>query len=454
MLSSYYIGELFGCRITISPPTNFLTKTPTIVKHDQHEFIFEGFSLLSHAPIAELPTCKVIRFNIEYTILYIEEKMPENFTIRELDLFCKLVIPKASRIFVHLRKTSFQIGNDDERLVFCSQTHHLCKNRQFSSGVKILDNFALHGSIKSLLETLTLTDQYLFVELLELLDFTLQPANTNPDEICTCFHFLPRFVRDLPDNGKEVLAMSEVIRYLLDCSGPLVPRPTLEEMMQISQNDWQNYVDNIKEMVVTNPGMRPCSVRVDQLDRNVSDLPECIDPDDKGIIHPVIVHFGIRPPQLSYAGNPEYQKAWREYVKFRHLVANMSKPSYEDKRKLEQKEIRLQEMRTQGRMKRNITVAVSSKGFYRTGIMCDIIQHALLSEFRQTNCNGCRLTIQFYIFSSSIDHPLAIPSSFGCFGSKHRLQVSESLHSPISTDSSVVQRKFRHKSRPCPKQSH
>ncbi|KAJ6642814.1 Ribonuclease 3, partial [Pseudolycoriella hygida] len=220
--------------------------------------------------------------------------------------------------------------------------------------------------------------QYLFTELLELLDFTLQPANTNSDDICTCFHFLPRFVRDLPDNGKEVLAMSEVIRYLLDSSGPLVSRSTLEEMMHISQNDWQNYVDSIKEMVVTNPGMRPCAVRVDQLDRNVSDLPECIDQDDRAIVHPVIVHFGIRPPQLSYAGNPEYQKAWREYVKFRHLVANMSKPSYDDKRKLEQKEIRLQEMRTQGRMKRNITVAVSSKGFYRTGIMCDIIQHALL----------------------------------------------------------------------------
>lgn len=77
------------CSITISPPTNFLTKTPTIIKHDQHEFIFEGFSLLSHTPIRELPTCKVIRFNIEYTILYIEEKMPENFTIRELNLFCK-----------------------------------------------------------------------------------------------------------------------------------------------------------------------------------------------------------------------------------------------------------------------------------------------------------------------------------------------------------------------------
>lgn len=210
-----------------------------------------------------------------------------------------------------------------------------------------------------------------------MLDLNLKPG-LNGENSCPCFHFLPRFVRDLPDNGKEVLAMAEVLRYLLENSGPLVPRATLVDMMNISQHDWQNYVDNIKDMVVTNPGKKPCSVRVDQLDRNVADLPECADPDDPSIAHPVIVHFGIRPPQLSYAGNPDYQKAWREYVKFRHLVANMSKPSYDDKRKLEQKESRLLEMRTQGRLKRNITVAISSRGFYRTGIMCDIVQHAML----------------------------------------------------------------------------
>lgn len=82
-------NKLHHYRITISPPTNFLTKTPTIIKHDEHEFLFEGFSLLSHFPLGDLPTCKVIRFNIEYTILYVPEKMPENFTVKELDLFCK-----------------------------------------------------------------------------------------------------------------------------------------------------------------------------------------------------------------------------------------------------------------------------------------------------------------------------------------------------------------------------
>lgn len=111
--------------------------------------------------------------------------------------------------------------------------------------------------------------------------------------------------------------MSEVLRYLLDNSGPVVDQKTLHAMDKMGQYEWQDYVDTIKGMVVTNPGMKPCSVRVDQLDRATGDLPECID--DNGSRHPVIVHFGIRPPQLSYAGNPEYQKAWREYVKFRHV---------------------------------------------------------------------------------------------------------------------------------------
>ncbi|XP_017471286.1 PREDICTED: ribonuclease 3 isoform X1 [Rhagoletis zephyria] len=307
VMNSNNAPRLHHYRITISPPTNFLTKTPTIIKHDEHEFLFEGFSMLTHSPLADLPTCKVIRFNIEYTILYVAEKMPENFTIRELELF----------------------------------------------------------------------DKFLFDELLELVDFSMYPNGMTGAETCPAFHFLPRFVRDLPDNGKEVLAMSEVLRYLLDSAAPLVDREQLHCINDINQHDWQDYVDFIKGMLVTKPGYKPCSVRVDQLDRNVSDLPECIDAEEN-VSHPAIVHFGIRPPQLSYAGNPEYQKAWREYVKYRHLMANMSKPSFIDKRKLEEKEARLQEMRTQGRMKRNITVAVSSKGYYRTGIMCDIVQHAML----------------------------------------------------------------------------
>ncbi|CAL4099996.1 unnamed protein product [Meganyctiphanes norvegica] len=284
--------------VTISPPTNFLVKTPTVISHIGNEFIFEGFSLLSHHPLKEVPTCSVIRFNIEYTILYIEEKIPDNFCIRELDLFY----------------------------------------------------------------------DYLFLELLELVDLNLNTMGDTGG--CPRFHFMPRFVRNLPDNGKEILSMNEVLMHILRNSGPLIPEEELAHLLKLSQYQWQNYADNLKGMVVTCPGMKPCSIRVDQLDRDQDN--------DQVINYPVIVHFGIRPPQLSYAGNPVYQKAWREYVKFRHLLANMPKPSPEDKCKLANKESQLQEMRMTSKMKRDVTVAVSSHGFYRTGIMCDVVQHAML----------------------------------------------------------------------------
>ncbi|CAH1953379.1 unnamed protein product [Acanthoscelides obtectus] len=299
-LYSNNIDKLYHYRITISPPTNFLIKTPTIIEYDEHEFIFEGFSVFTHFPLEKLPPCKVIRFNIEYTILYIEEKFPENFTVQELELFT----------------------------------------------------------------------EYLFKEILELVDLDFKA--TNDKDGCDRFHFMPRFVRELPDNGKEILCMKEVLQYLLRSSMPLIKESELDNMVKMSQYEWQKYADEIKGMVVTYPGKKPCSVRVDQLDRNI-DLQK-----EGDYKFPEIVHFGIRPPQLSYAGNPDYQKAWRDYVKFRHLLANMSKPTYEDKRKLEAKENKLQEMRTQGKMKRDVTVAVSSEGFYRTGIMCDIIQHTML----------------------------------------------------------------------------
>lgn len=80
-------GRLFHYRITVSPPTNFLTDRPTVIEYDDHEYIFEGFSMFAHAPLTNIPLCKVIRFNIDYTIHFIEEMMPENFCVKGLELF-------------------------------------------------------------------------------------------------------------------------------------------------------------------------------------------------------------------------------------------------------------------------------------------------------------------------------------------------------------------------------
>lgn len=65
-------------------------------------------------------------------------------------------------------------------------------------------------------------------------------------EGCSQFHFMPRFVRELPDNGKEILSMKEVLQYLLNSSSPLIKEPELEEMINMTQYEWQTYADEIK----------------------------------------------------------------------------------------------------------------------------------------------------------------------------------------------------------------
>ncbi|EEC19799.1 ribonuclease III, putative [Ixodes scapularis] len=318
------VGRLHHYRIAVTPRTNFMMKCPTTIRHDGHEFVFEGFSMLSHWALPKLPTCRVIRFNIEYAVLYLEEKFPENFTVCGLELLSR----------------------------------------------------------------------YLFTEVLEMLDLDWR-AHGDP-EGCPRFHFMPRFARKLEDNGKELLSLNVVLQYLLTSSVPLVAAPELPRLCKMSQSKWQGFADQVKGMIVVNPGMKPCALRVDQLDRELCGT--------QGGVFPEIVHFGIRPPQLSYAGNPMYQKAWRDYVKFRHLLANKPKVLYTDRHKLLQKEA--------NNLKRDVTVVVSSENFFRTGIMCDIVQWSrypftglLCSEVR---C--CLLTLSLPwgtadLFQLALTHP-------------------------------------------------
>ncbi|XP_023182231.1 ribonuclease 3 isoform X1 [Xiphophorus maculatus] len=294
-------GKLFHYRITVSPPTNFLTDRPTVIEYDDHEYLFEGFSLFSHTPLTNIPLCRVIRFNIDYTIHFIEEMTPENYCVRGLELFAS----------------------------------------------------------------------YLFRDILELYDWNLTGPDCDSESSgCQRFHFMPRFVRFLPDGGKEVLSMHQVLLYLLRSSKALVPEEEIADMLQWEQLDWQKYAEECKGMIVTNPGMKPSSVRIDQLDR------EQFNPDV--ITFPIIVHFGIRPAQLSYAGDPQYQKLWKSYVKLRHLLANSPKVKQIEKQKLTQREEALQKIRQKNTMRREVTVELSSQGFWKTGIRSDVCQHAMM----------------------------------------------------------------------------
>ncbi|MGH0146164.1 UNVERIFIED_CONTAM: hypothetical protein FKN15_011567 [Acipenser sinensis] len=62
-------GRLYHYRITVSPPTNFLTDRPTVIEYDDHEYIFEGFSLFSHTPLTNGLKVRVILAFVKNFIL-------------------------------------------------------------------------------------------------------------------------------------------------------------------------------------------------------------------------------------------------------------------------------------------------------------------------------------------------------------------------------------------------
>lgn len=234
------------------------------------------------------------------------------------------------------------------------------------------ENFCVAG--------LQLFSDYFFRDILELYDW-VQPSFSRPsdtkDHVHRMFHFFPRFVRPLPDNGKEILSLCEVLKYLLKENKPLVGAEDLDYFMSCSHEEWLGYTDQVRGMIVTYPGQKPSSLRVDQLDRYDR---TCVENDqqDKQDDYPLIIHFGIRPANLSYAGDPQYQRVWRSYLKLRHLMANSPKVKQSDRAKLKKREEALQEMRRAKDMQREVTVEVSSRGFLRTGIFSDMCQHALL----------------------------------------------------------------------------
>lgn len=236
------------------------------------------------------------------------------------------------------------------------------------------ENFCVKG--------LKVFSDFFFRDVLELYDWVEKDASSPLDtdsEIFRKFHFFPRFTRPLPENGKEILSLCEVLKYFLDSSKPLVNSDDLDHLMKCDHKEWLNYTNKVRGMIVTYPGRKPSSLRIDQLDRynrkSVENPSKGNDQDDE---FPLIIHFGIRPANLSYAGDPQYQRVWRSYLKLRHLMANTPKVKYSDKVKLKNREEALQEMRRAKVMQREVTVEVSSRGFMRTGIYSDMCQHALL----------------------------------------------------------------------------
>lgn len=70
----------------------------------------------------------------------------------------------------------------------------------------------------------------------------------------TCFYNQNNMLY-IADNGKEILSMNEVLLYLIRNCKPLLDEEDLPALVKLSKHEWQDFVDQIRGMIVTYPGM-------------------------------------------------------------------------------------------------------------------------------------------------------------------------------------------------------
>jgi ribonuclease-3 len=172
----------------------------------------------------------------------------------------------------------------------------------------------------------------------------------------------------------------------------------------MSSREWLNYVDNIQGSIVTCPGRRPSSIRMDQLDRDQIISKESYKNNKGSSCHfidvtyfskakirffldavnktyPLIIHFSMfRNNWLPLIkNNAKIKKLYHKYFKLRHLLNNKSKPTMDDKNKLRALGEQLQStMKKSSEVQKEIMIEISSENFFQTGIRTDIVQQAVL----------------------------------------------------------------------------
>ena len=288
--------KLYHYWVTVFPHPNFMTENPTTVECNGRTYTFEGFSLLSHSPLDVVPRCSLTRFNFKYEIFFIQEPIPTNFCIKDLDLFSK----------------------------------------------------------------------FLFYDILEMYDWKFEHGKES-EENCNMFHFLPRFTHRLSASNDgceeyELLSMRKVFEHLIKSRKPLIT----EEILAGDRKSWKDFTGSCVNSLVTRPGWKPSSIRIDEIERS------------QNKDQPVIVHHGIRPVQLSFSGDPKCQRLMKKYLKMRTLITNKPDASQKERLQLIKIKLTLENMKMKDSLRRNCCVHVSTVGMVKTGLNSDVTQHALL----------------------------------------------------------------------------
>jgi ribonuclease-3 len=217
-------------------------------------------------------------------------------------------------------------------------------------------------------EGLELFYTYLFEEILEFHDLDRMPSGSTSG--CPFYHCMPRFVRKLRGDGKELLPMAAVLEHFTTVNRPFMDDTTAVTFMKDNEA-FRNFAQSKRGQLFFHPLKKPCTIRADLIEP-YDQLPGNSD------YYPLLTHFGVIPAAYAYQRKPEYQKALKQLVKMRHLLQMKEHLNDEDRQGLSDKYAELKRLRSEYKHKRDVDFSISSRGYYETGIYPDVVQHAVL----------------------------------------------------------------------------
>nr|CDS31844.1 ribonuclease III [Hymenolepis microstoma] len=222
---------------------------------------------------------------------------------------------------------------------------------------------------------LDMLTQYVFKELLELLDLNWRPHGVESG--CPVVHLLPRFVRELDDSSAELLSSNVILEHWMNQSQlPLFQPSDLLNIHRIANSEWSAKINDLRGTLAWKPGAKPPAIRIDQLDR-ISSESSSSKKSFRSSSYPFLVHMTYTPMKLSLSRDPQYKSVLKNYLKLQYLMYNKPRISPEDRDQLSTLKRKLDQMDFEGVHRREITVELSCEGFYRTAIRPDVTQFAL-----------------------------------------------------------------------------
>eukprot|EP00794_Sanderia_malayensis_P015708 gene15708-17293_t len=332
--------KLWCYRLSISPTINFMAKNPTVIKHAGHLYNFDGFFLLSHYPLEQIPPCTFVHYHREYTVCHESVTTPANFCIKDLDLFQKYVFEELLEIY-------------DWKI----QDHGCCQHFHF------IPRFIRADTPKGIPRGHTdLPEKGAEAE--------TAPRNQGDSNEKSSDHYRDKRTAKRHED-EQILPINVVLEHLMKSYIRLD-----KQLPRICSQEDRNYFERkLCDSLVANQSKKPHCVRLDGLidsesrsrKRHVGE--SCL----------MFRHFSWRSAKTSYLSNKRYIKLREEQKYIKRMATKRNAKVYSDR--LLDIKAQIRNLKEEEDLKKRCDLRIPAKGMFTTGIKADITQHLISLHF-------------------------------------------------------------------------